>query len=507
MFYTRRFLMRERTAALILFITLALAYAFVFPRWLDWNANARFDLSAAIVDQGTLSIDVYAANTGDYALFNGHRYIDKAPGLSLLGVPAYFIVSRVTQPEVVQNFIVSLGRAPAVAPTLNRASDQISRAELVLASRIALTTWLIVGLSAAVLGVVLFDFLRRLNYPLWWRACAVLLYGLATPAFTYSAAFYGHQVAAVLLFSAFAWLFALRSRPARSIEWLIIGGLLGYAVITEYPAVLIAACLGSYAIWITRRVPPIILVAVGGLIPIGLWGAYNTAIFGTPFALGYQYTTNPYWSAILSTGFLSANVPTPEALWGLTFSPFRGLFFTSPILLLSLPGLVLLRRSIYRAEWITTLASVLGFFVLVSASAQWWGGWSAGPRYLVPMLPFLVWPLTAMIDRMAKMTSRWRLGLWPITIGLGVLSIVNVWSLTLGGQYYAPDNILNPLIEYSWPRLSTGDIARNWGMIFGLPGPISVLPLVLLTVGAAAALWIVTRTREEVQDGKTVDAR
>ena len=42
----------------------------------------RFDLSAAIVDQGTLSIDAYASNTGDYALFNGRRYSDKAPGLS-----------------------------------------------------------------------------------------------------------------------------------------------------------------------------------------------------------------------------------------------------------------------------------------------------------------------------------------------------------------------------------------------------------------------------------------
>jgi hypothetical protein len=357
--------MRERTTALILFITLALAYAFVFPRWLDWNANARFDLSAAIVDQGTLSIDAYAQNTGDYALFNGRRYSDKAPGLSFLGVPVYFVVSRVTQPEVVQNFIVALGRTPAAAPTINRSSDQVSRAELVFASRIALTTWLIVGLSSALLGVVLFYFLGRLNCSRRWRASAVLIYGLATPAFTYSAAFYGHQVAAVLLFGAFAWLVALRSRQARSSEWLIIGGLLGYAVITEYPAVLIAACIGLYAIWITRRVRPIILIALGSFIPIGLWGAYNASIFGTPFTLGYQYTANPYWSAILSTGFLSASVPTLEALWGLTFSPFRGLFFASPILLLSLPGLALLRRSIFRAELITTLAIVLGLVLQV----------------------------------------------------------------------------------------------------------------------------------------------
>jgi hypothetical protein len=197
------------------------------------------------------------------------------------------------------------------------------------------------------------------------------------------------------------------------------------------------------------------------------------SIFGTLFALGYQYTADPRWSAILSIGFLSASVPTLEALWGLTLSPFRGLFFASPILLLSLPGLVLLRRSTFRAEWITTLAIALSFFALISASAQWWGGWSAGPRYLVPLLPFLVWPLAATFDRMAQMTSRWRMIAWFVTIGLAVISIANVWALTLGGQYYAPDDIMNPLIDYSWPHILTGDVARNWGMILGLYGAAS----------------------------------
>ena len=475
---------RERTAAIIIFVTLVAAYAFVFPRWLDWNANARFDLSAAIVEQGTLSIDGYAQNTGDYALFNGHRYIDKAPGLSFLGVPVYFVVSRATQPEFAQHLIDTIGRAPAATPTINRPIDQVTHDELLFASRLALTTWIVVGISSAVLGVVLFKFLGRLDYSTRWRAAAVLIYGLATPAFAYSAAFYGHQVAAVLLFGAFAWLHALRSRRARALEWLLIGGLLGLAAITEYPAALIAAIIGVYAIWITRRMPPLILIAVGSLIPIGMWGAYNAAIFGTPLALGYQYTANPYWSAILSTGFLSAGMPTWEALWGLTLSPFRGLFFASPILLLSVPGLILLRRSKWRAEWITTLAIVLGFFVLISSSAQWWGGWSAGPRYLIPMLPFLVWPLTAAFDRIARLTSRWRAGAWLVMIGLAVISIVNVWILTLGGQYYAPDNITQPLVEYSWPHIMIGDVARNWGMIFGLQGAASIMPLLLL-VGVA----------------------
>jgi hypothetical protein len=498
--------MSERRVTLLIFVALALAYAFVFPRWLDWNANARFDLSVAIVDQGTLSIDAFAHNTGDYALFDNHRYSDKAPGLSFLGAPIYFVVSRLTQPEAVQNLIDTIGRAPAAAATINRPIEQVTSGEFVFASRLALTTWIIVGLSSALLGVILFKFLGRLNYALRWRAFSVLIYGLATPAFGYSAAFYGHQLAAVLLFGAFAWLQILRTRHARPIEWLMVGGLLGLAVITEYPAVLIAAIIGLYALWIARRVQPISLLSAGGLIPIGVWGAYNATIFGTPFALGYQHTASPQWSAILAQGFLSATLPTADALWGLTFSPFRGLFFTAPILLLSLPGLLLLRRSSFRAEWITTLAIVAGFFVLISASAQWWGGWSAGPRYLVPMLPFLVWPLAATLEHLTHLPVTQRTIAWITTLGLVSISIMNVWSLTLGGQYYAPDDVLNPLLDYSWPRIMAGDVARNWGMIAGLRGGLSLLPLVILTVGAFGTIWYTTRRKERQPHAQTSEA-
>jgi hypothetical protein len=174
-----------------------------------------------------------------------------------------------------------------------------------------------------------------------------------------------------------------------------------------------------------------------------------------------------------------------------------------------LPGLILLRRSPWRAEWVTTLAIVLGFYVLISASAQWWGGWSAGPRYLVPMLPFLVWPLTATLDRTARMTAGRRVGMQLITIGLVVISIVNVWTLTLGGQYYAPDDIKNPLIDYSGPRLIDGDVARNWGMIAGLRGSLSLLPLAILIISVFGATWYATRQegRPYAETIETLDVR
>ncbi len=60
-----------------LFLLLLLCYGYFFPRWGDWNQNSRLDLTMAIVEDRTLSIDAYGKNTGDYALFEGHLYSDK----------------------------------------------------------------------------------------------------------------------------------------------------------------------------------------------------------------------------------------------------------------------------------------------------------------------------------------------------------------------------------------------------------------------------------------------
>ena len=78
-----------RRPAIALFLVLLACYAYFPPRWAEWNQNSRFDLVLAIVDDHSVQIDRYVANTGDYAYLDGHYYSDKAPGTALLGVPVY----------------------------------------------------------------------------------------------------------------------------------------------------------------------------------------------------------------------------------------------------------------------------------------------------------------------------------------------------------------------------------------------------------------------------------
>ena len=72
----------------ILAFAIAVTYI-AFPPMAGWNENSRFNLTRAIVDHGTLTIDTYRLNTGDKAQCGAHTCTDKAPGSSLVAVAPY----------------------------------------------------------------------------------------------------------------------------------------------------------------------------------------------------------------------------------------------------------------------------------------------------------------------------------------------------------------------------------------------------------------------------------
>jgi hypothetical protein len=94
------------------------------------------------------------------------------------------------------------------------------------------------------------------------------------------------------------------------------------------------------------------------------------------------------------------------------------------------------------------------------------------------MLPFLALLIACALEWASHRTLA-NLAVWI----LAIVSIALIWAVTLGGQSFPPENQANPLFEYSLPRLFAGDIARNIGMILGLGGLQSLIPLAVLVVG------------------------
>jgi hypothetical protein len=77
----------SRRSASVLGAALLVSYAYFYQAG-GWNQNSRFALVRAILERHTLQIDAYQAHTRDRALWRGHYYSDKAPGASLLALPA-----------------------------------------------------------------------------------------------------------------------------------------------------------------------------------------------------------------------------------------------------------------------------------------------------------------------------------------------------------------------------------------------------------------------------------
>lgn len=486
-----RWLQRYRNE-LFIFLVLLISYSYFMPRWADWNQNSRLNLVRAIVEEQTLRIDTYVANTGDYALFDGHYYSDKAPGTAFLAVPVYFLARPLLQSPPSQALLERLAQSDAFGETLNDAGNGLRQEKIYAAVVHYLVTFVVVSLPAAVLGVLIYGLLghvnQRLNQRAGWRIGIALLYGLATPAFPYSGALYGHQIVAVLLFGAFYLMFLIGQQ--RVAQWLVVlvGAMLGYAVITEYPAVLIAAVIALYAL---IRLPNRFWIAglvIGGVFPGLLAMTHNWAIFGTILPVGYEHSE--LWTDVHQQGFMSLVGPHAPALWGITFGTYRGLFFLAPVLLLALPGFVVWwQQRVRRWEWAVCLWAVSSFLLFNGSSVMWEGGFAVGPRYLVPMLPFMAVAVGMLVEY-------WERSSWVrllVTV-LSIWSVLVVWAQTIGGQSF-PGYTPNPLLTYSLPHLLRGDVARNLGMVVGQSGLSSLLPLCVALLLLAGGWYL--RGRDE----------
>ena len=126
-----------------LFLILLVSCAYFFPRWAMWGANTKLDLMMAIVDQGTLSIDGYYQNTGDYALYEGVHYSDKAPGTSFLGVPFYALFKLAAGTSLADSVMTRLSNNAAMADTLREGGTGLVKDKVYFAMAMAFVTFFV----------------------------------------------------------------------------------------------------------------------------------------------------------------------------------------------------------------------------------------------------------------------------------------------------------------------------------------------------------------------------
>ena len=228
---------------------------------------------------------------------------------------------------------------------------------------------------------------------------------------------------------------------------LLAGFCAASAVLLEPSALLLLVAVFIYLVCgkESRKYFPLFLL---GCVPPGLVQcAYNSICFGHPFASSYSYANDVVMWKVEGKLF---GMPSPLRLVQLLFSPYRGLFVSSPILLMSLVGIVLSVKAVrWRPEALLCSLAALFFVLFIASFYAWHGGSAIGPRYLLPVVPFLFF-LTVFTFRS-----------YPKTVtALGVLSLLINLSITLVGNEI-PRTVGNPLRDVIWRNLLEGRVSIN----------------------------------------------
>lgn len=247
-----------------------------------------------------------------------------------------------------------------------------------------------------------------------WRSATwlALVFATGTLMWPYSRTFLSEPLSALTLVGC-AWCIAEFHRALRADDAVAVRrwstGAGAFAAIACHVHVLnlvALPCLLGYA-WLghpgARRAAgaAVAIAAVGvAVLALGQW-----LRFGDPLETG-RYDHYSHW------------IVPAEGLAATLVGPGRSLMLYSPALLLALPLWPALRRRLPTVAWFV-VALCVSRWLLVGARSDWWGGWSIGPRYLVPLLPFAILPLVLVFERLATWSRPRRLAVFAV-LGLCV---------------------------------------------------------------------------------------
>lgn len=438
------------------------------------NMLPRVGLAHSIATRGAVDIDEIAYETFDKAEWRGHFYCDKAPGISLLCTPAVFVAERASD----------LAHRPAALVT----PDGHTTLRYVLDCYACLLSTTI-AISAALLVVFRRTLVAAGVRPSTAAATTFGL-GFGSPIFIWSTTVFGHATSASLLFLSFALGWRRQAFGAR--RCIAAGLMLGVATIVEFtaapPAALIALFISTRDDGRGRDVAKRLAWIVVGAAPAAIaLLIYNQVAFGSATHIGYSSTQG---FPGMKRGFFGISLPSGAALWGITFGPYRGILWLTPVLAAGFAGTALLLR---RQRWRSVAAVILAiaiYYLLVNASYFYWdGGGALGPRHITPVVPFLMFGLGVWAD---GLRAGWR----PPVLALGVVGVAVVLVST-SVMLIVPRSGRPMLTAHVWPALIAGH-SQLMAARFGVPVP--VLVGVPLAGAALAAILLHRALRSSVDD-------
>ncbi|MBI3958455.1 MAG: hypothetical protein HY328_06570 [Chloroflexi bacterium] len=393
------------------------------------------------------------------------------------------------------------------------------------------TALLLNPLLTAWTGGLLYLAVVRLGWSRFAGIATALAYGLATLAWPYTQTFFSDPLAGWGLFAALYWLLAFQQEKHKHIlVWAGLAWGLAYLsrsinlVTLPVYGLALAALLaeekgtatGDWRLGTRLPARRLLFAVRRSLVADHL---REWILFASPILAAGLLSLWWNWlrfGNLLDSGYVESEVFNGDWLFGLVgllVSPGRGILWYSPVLLLVPLGIGWFWR---RGRWLLISSGVVAllYWLLYAKWYMWHGGYSWGPRFLVPVLPFLML-VSAPAWQWIFAEERWgRAGRFLATFlvllslavqWLGMLipfSLVQDWLDRTVKPLFAPETFTHlpysPLLR-QWEFVNSDSIVFAWWRL-GDTGPdwFALALLLGALIGGGLLLGRSLRPEEEV---------
>lgn len=353
------------------------------------NTTSRYALTQAIVEDKrfALSLDQARFAAPDMIDYNDKFYTIFTPGISFVAVPFYIIGQYLGEEQ------------------------------------------LVTFLSTVLFALINVALITKISYLLTKNVHASLLGGLlflvGTNALPYAQTLTQHHGSTTVLLA--AYLLALSTPNSK--RNILFGILCGLGMLFDIPNLFLLFPIGLYILsqhfkveQIKKKtvlhIKPVFLTIAVGLVPfIMLFGWYNIQTTGSPLLLAQLFPQSEYFDTQEVQEMKRANRqnvdPFGDKLPFSTRSQLRSFYILfvsnerswlhySPILLLGFTAFIKNGKRLSEKEVVLLLTVIVTNFILYGMFGDPWGGWSFGPRYLIPAAGLTSILLAMAIDRHGK---------------------------------------------------------------------------------------------------------
>lgn len=333
------------------------------------NSTSRYALTQAIVDDYSYYFDDSKARfaSPDLVFYKNKYFSIFTPGISFIAVPFYM-----------------LGKYLGYSQLVTFTSTLL----------FAIGNFILINLLA-----------RKLGVTFWAAVMCGFIFTFATNALPYSLTLTQHHAS---VFVILAGVLLATYRPS-FVSNCLLGCLFSAGLLIDIPNVFMMLPIIFYVLWrhfqidinekkVTLSFRFVSIGLIIGILPfLFLFAAYNFSLTGSYAKIGQTIGRTDYPPKAENTSLKGEvkdvnkiNLPyeTRRLLSGLNillFSNERGIFFFSPVLILGLIGIVIKLKEKKTDKIVLIIISVILVDILsYSMFGDPWGGWSFGPRYLIP---------------------------------------------------------------------------------------------------------------------------